>query len=1140
MASPDDTPRQEKGPGSARRHATVLFADLSGFTAMCKELDPEDVHETMNSCFTLLEEIVVRHGGWVDKYIGDCVMALFGAPKALEDAPRRAINAAIEMRERLPRLLENRALPASLEMHFGINTGLVLAGDVGGTTRRDFTVMGDTVNVASRLKDVATLRQILVGPQTWAETKHVFTFREHVCDLKGISSSYLAHEVLSDRPQLHRTATDRPARTLFSEMVGRDHELAVLRERIARVVDGQGGIVSIVAEAGLGKSRLIAEAMRLPQMAKTQPLMARAISMGGSLAFHPFIDLLRQWAGIAEEDPESTVQEKLAAALRTVLGERTAELYPFVATLMGVRLDGPDAERLAGIDAEGLEKLITRSLRELLIAGAARRPLVLVFEDAHWADLSSVQLLLTLLPLARAHPILFVIACRPDHEQTTRRLLTALRERLALLHTEIPLRRLDDHECVRLLRNLIRHDDRPHTTRKVILSRADGNPFFIEEVVRSLIDEGVIVRADDGLHVTERIDRSEVPGTIREVVMARVDRLPTDPRLVLQLGSVIGRTFPARLLAQVAGEVPALDFALAQLVHRDLLEETRLGEEASYAFKHALAQETIYESILRRTRRDVHAKVARAIERLFSERLSDYFGMLAYHYGRAEDLERAGDYLQKAGDEAVRAAASSEALAYFIEAARVFDLLYGERGDAQSRAQLQKKIGLAHLNKGDLPAALEHFDRALAHLGEREPATSIQTVRRLAADLGAILFHVYLRGGRPRQRPPDARTREAIEIRFHKGKAQSTSAPQGYFLGMLRGIRALGQVDPQTVEQACGIYAASAALFAYSGISFDVSARLLPLSRRLAHNLRDELGYRTMAFLHHYLRGDWSDQHTIPDELLDEGLRYGVFWEINTYLGLDCERRICQGRFAEARALIARIARIGDEYGYDFVRGNEYFMTAYLHLEERDLAAAREALERYYADRSEEALHLLALGTRCEIETLAGDFAAARAASDDAEAIARRLGQQVAPYHVAPHRLSRWLLALSEPGSAVDGRDPRALARRARTALRVAGKIARERPEAMRLMARQQWERGLRRSALRWWTRALGVAEQLDARPETIRICCEAAERLRAVDGALVAGLDAAALEARAARVRTELAALGGTGDPAAESRHFA
>jgi class 3 adenylate cyclase/tetratricopeptide (TPR) repeat protein len=1139
MAPSDE---QDATSGGARRHATVLFADVSGFTAMSAALDPEEVRDVMNGCFALLEEIVVRHGGWVDKYIGDCVMAVFGAPRALEDAPRRAINAAIEMRNRLPPLVAARRLPDQLEIHTGINTGLVVVADVGGSERRALTVMGDAVNVAARLKDAARLRQILVGPQTFAETRHIFEFRElPKLALKGVKGPFLAREVLSPHEQLHRGRLDDRERTLFSAMVGRDAELATLRQRVVRLTEaGEGAIVSVVAEAGLGKSRLVAETMRLPEMGGALALEARAMSIGGGLAFHPFIDLLRQWSGAAEDDGEAVVRTKLAQAMRDVVGEQTDELLPFIATLMGVRLEGEQAARVAGIDAEGLEKLIARSMRELVVALAARRPLVLVFEDAHWADASSVQLLLSLLPLAREHRVLVVIACRPDAEATSRRLLTALHERFGACHTAIRLQRLDDHACVILLRNLIRHDDRPHTTRRVVLSRAEGNPFFIEEVVRSLVDVGALVRTEDGLRVTEHIDRVEVPGTIQEVVMARVDRLPADTRRVLELGAVLGRTFPARLLAEVADETPGIEFAVAQCLRAELLEEARIGDESSYAFKHALAQETVYESILRRTRRTLHARVAAAIERLFADRLPDFFGMLAYHYGRAEDLERASFYLQRAGDEAVRAAASSEALAYFSEAVRLHDLLHGAEADPESSALLQKKIGLAYLNKGDLPAALDHFDRALAYLGEADPTTTTQTVRRLAADLGAILFHVYLRQGRPRHRTPDARTREAIDIRFHKGKAQSTSAPRGYFLSMLRGIHALGRIDPRDVEQACGIYAASAALFAYSGISFGVSARLLPMSRRLVRNVRDELGYRTMAFLHHYLAGDWRDVHVIPDELLDEGLRYGVFWEINTYLGLDCERRICQGRFAEARAIIRRLARIGDEYGFDFVRSNECFMTAYLHLQERNLAAARAALARYYADRSEEALHLLALGTRAEIEVLAGDLAAARAASDEAEAIARRLGRQAAPYHVAPHRLGRWLLHLEDDARETGVRRRWTLYGRARQALAVSTRIARERPRALRLMARQQWELGHTRAACRWWQRALTTAAALEARPEIERICLEAAAFLGDHGRATVGRLDRATLAARAAAVRAELDAFAGPSPEPAVERQLA
>lgn len=1104
----------ERASETERRRVTVLFADITGFTRMSEQLPPAESYRAVSGCLAVLHEVAAKHGGSVDKYLGDCIMAVFGAPVAIEDAPRAAVNAAIEMRRRVREYNQTASLPTPLDIHVGINTGLGVAGDISGPLLREFTLMGESVSHASKLKDVAPAGRIWVGAETHKATRGQFAYEP--AD-KG------AWELQSEREQLHRGRGDDADQTLFSTMVGRDEELRVLGDRFARLASGDGGIATITAEAGLGKSRLIHESLRLSEAAPLRVLEARSISMGGSFPYYPFVDLMRGWAGVDEDDSEHGARAKLDGLLQALLAERTAELAPFIARLMGLGLDADDARRLADIDAEGMEKLIARSLREVLIAGAALQPLVLFFEDVHWADLSSVELLLGLLPLAREHAIVFLLAARPDYEQTSTRLLAMCRDRLGPLHCEVALARLNERDCGLLLRNLIRHDTRSHTTRALVLSRADGNPFFIEEVIRTLIELGAIERTDDGLRVTARIEEVQVPGTIQEVVMARVDRLRPELRDVLQLGSVLGRTFPARLLEEVSRRAD-LELALAGLVRRDLLERNATGGEAGFAFKHALAQETVYESILQSTRRRLHAEVAAAVERLFADRLADYYGMLAYHFGRAEDLQKASDYLLKAGNVAERVAASSEALAYFREAARLYDVLHGERADPEVKALLDKRIGAAYLSKGDLPSALEHFDRALAHLGASDPTTTPQTVRRLAADLSAVLFHVYVRGGRPRITPPDARTRELIEIIFQKGKAQSTSAPEGYVLSMLRGIRSLGRVDPTDVNEACGIYAASSALFAYSGTSFDLSARFLPMAKALVRNVRDELGYRTMAFLHHYLAGHWGDEHVIEDALLDEGLRYGAFWEINTYLGLDCERRICQGRFDEARALIARLARIGDEYGYGFVRSNEYFMTAALYLQERNFPAARTALDLYYADRSEEALNLLALGTRCEIEALCGDVDAARRSSDSAQAIALRVGRQVAPYHVAPHVLSRWLLVLE--ACERESRDRRELSRRGQAALRMSAKIARERPKALRLMARQSWMLGRRRAALRWWERAFTEATRLNARPELARVCAEASERLRGSESRVLA-LDADALAARGADIERELAALG-------------
>jgi tetratricopeptide (TPR) repeat protein len=960
------------------------------------------------------------------------------------------------------------------------------------------------VNLASRIKDATPSGAIYVGPSTWEHTRRDFEFRTlQPMRFKGTESTVPVRALASKHEQQHRSRPVVGERSMLTRMVGREDELQAIRARLAALAGGEGGIVAVIGEAGLGKSRLVSEATSLPELAGTRFLTGRSLSMGEGLSFHPFIDLLREWAGIDETDDDAVAHDKLAAAVTETLPDKRAEIFPFVARLMGIRVSGADAERLEDVDAEGMERLIARAVRELLEALTAERPLLLFFEDLHWADLSSIGLLLGLFPVTKRSPLLIVTAFRPAHETTSDRVLATARDRFAEQLLELPLGPLDASQCATLLRNLIRVDDRPSRTQRLVLSRAEGNPFFIEEVVRSLVDLGAIEQTAEGLRVTERIEDVEVPGTVQEVVMARVDRLPDHVRSILQIASVIGRTFPARILATVVPDANQLDYAIGTLKRRQLLENSRTGDEAGYAFSHALAQDTVYESTLRKTRRTLHAEVAAAIERVFADRLSDYFGMLAYHYGRAQDLEKAGEYLVKAGDESERSAASNEALAYFRDAAKVYQQVHGDGGDPTTKALFEKKIGLAYLNRGDLEEALEHFDGALTLYGQQDPTGSLDTYRRLVLDLSAILYHVYVRRGRPRRTQPDESTLETIEIRFHKGKAQSTTAPQGYFLSMLRGIRAINGVDPSAIEQASGIYAASAALFAYSGISFGVSARLLPIAKRLVGNVRDELGYRTMAFLHDYLAGSWQTAQEIDDSLLDEGLRRGILWEINTYLGLVCEQKIGTGDFQEAATLIDRIARIGDDYGYDFVLGNVYFMSAFLAQQCGETADALRHIDRYHRQFTLEALNLLALGQRARIAHAAGDVVAAEAACDEAQDLAGRLGQQAAPYHIAPYRIARFLLDVDalehadRPGAA----EVRAARQSGRAAVRIAGRIARERPEALKLMGRYFAVQGKARKARAWYGRAMQEAQRMGARPELARIYLEAAERIGTING---------------------------------------
>jgi class 3 adenylate cyclase/tetratricopeptide (TPR) repeat protein len=1114
-----------------RRQATVLFADISGFTAMSERMDPEDVTALVNACFAMLEEVVGAHGGHVDKYIGDCIMALFGVPNALEHAARQAVNAAIEMRRRLAAMNQEKHLPQPLGIHVGINSGLVVAGHVGGATKRDFTVMGDTVNLASRLKDAAPSDgAIWVGMQTWRDTRGDFEYRElPALTVKGKADPVLAYEVLSKHERVHRARPGRGERMIFSDLIGRDRELDTLAAALADLRGGTGGIMTLVGDPGLGKSRLVAE---LCGRASTEGILwleGRSLAVGTNLAFHPFVDLLRQWAGIGDEAGDEAAAQKLEDAVRRVVGDDADETHPFVATLMGMRLGGRHAERVRGIEGEALEKLIAKAVRDLFHRLAATAPVVCVFEDVHWADQSSVKLLEGLFRLVREVPLLVLQVMRPDYAQTGQRLRRSATETHPGHHREIALERLSEQQADALVQSLLKVENLPWPVRASIVRKTEGNPFFIEEVLRSLIDEGVLVQQGEGFRVAGDVASVIIPGTIQEVIMARIDRLPEATRQLLQLISVVGRNAPQRIVADVVKGSVDLEWQLGYLKKRQLLSSRQTGDETEYVFKHALAQETIYESILQKTRKDLHRQVAHSIETQFADRLVEFYGMLAYHYSRAESLEKAEEYLFKAGDEAARSAASSEALDLFREASRVYLLLHGEGGDPLRKAKLEENIGLALLNTGALTESIQYFDRSLAHLGDRSAEKSRRVGLPFAGDFVACLAGLY-RGKRSRRVvAPDDPERRILQVRYNRTKAQTTSDPQGLFFDYFGTIRRANALDPVSIaDEACGLYSGFACLWAYSGLSFRMSERCLGIARGLVRgdDVKDNYVYRLMQFVHDYLRGNWDDAREIPDDLVERAARYGQVWDVHTYLGLNCERKVCRGDFAGAREYVQRFERLIETYGFDFATSNLTFMTAFLLLEEGHLDAAREAIDRYCSGRHEAALQVLGLSTRARIDVLAGAGTEAETTLAEVERILPRAGR-LPPYHESAYRMSRALLDVTrleaEAGTPAARRRRRSARRSVARATTVAGRIARERVEAFRLAGRLHWLGGRRRKALARFEEGLAEGERLGARPALARLHAEIAARLDTGGDLKVAGGDAAAHHARAAALADEI-----------------
>ena len=1118
--------------GSERRQATMVFAEVAGFEHVSRAMTPERFLQLLNRCFTALEPAVHTHGGVIDKYVSERVLALFGVPNAIEHAPRQALNAVIDMRRRLRRFLEEQGLLNRLHLHVGVNTGLVVAGEMGGLATRAFSVLGDAVNVAARLKSAAPDDAVYVGRETHRHTRDEFEFEElPPLVLKGKEQPVETWRLLSEsRAQRARTADSE--RTLGSALVGRERELRAIGGAVEQLVRGRGSIVAVVGDAGVGKSRLTAEILALPALQQVQVLEGRALSIGQQLSFHPFVDLLRQWAGIGEDDSTRDASAKLAHAVRDLLPDSFDDVFPFVARLTGLRVSEEAAERLRAIDGEALEGLIFKSVRELIEEIARQQPLLLVFEDLHWADQSSIKLLEGLLRVVVAEPVLILVAGRPDFADTLDRILAAARENHSTELLELHLQPLTDQQCDTLIRNLLKTDELPYATRALILRKAEGNPFFVEEVIRSFIDSGLVEHRNGQFHLTARIEAVDVPETIQEVVMARVDLLDEATRHVLQVAAVIGRSFYARVLAEVMDGGQELDDALARLTAKQLILQRQQRGTASvrrrvffaereYVFTHALAQEAIYESLLQRTRKELHLRVARSIETLFAERLVDFYGMLAYHFSRAETLDKAEEYLFKAGEEAARSAASNEALTFFREASRLYFQMHGDGGDVRRKAVLEKSIAVALLNTGALTESIDHFDRTLQYLGEPVPRGRAAIYTRFAVDLLAVLARLYIGARRQRRQISDTE-REVFEVMFLRARALTTSDPRRLFIDNIGGARRLNRVDPTQVDGSCGLYAGVSALFAFTAFSFGVSKRCLTVAKPLIRtgNVRDEFVYGTFWFIHHYLQGHWGNEHAIDDALVEDALRAGQLWDVNTYVGLLCDRKLRQGDFYAARELVTRLAEISDAYGYGFAATNHDAMTTLLLLEQRQLAGALEVADAYAGARHEKPLKILGLGSKAKAQVLLGELSDAAATLAAADEVLRG-APDTAPWHLSAYFTARlrW-----EVCALRNGGERRRAQQSAREAMRVASKVAIQRTEIYQLCGRLAWLLGRRRQAERCWRAALQAGEQMGARPELARTYAEIGRSLSENgDGVTIDGLTAATCTERARLLFDEL-----------------
>jgi len=1087
-----------------RKVVTIMFADMAGFFSMLDELDLEDFRQIMNGCFRIIMDEVYTCDGTVNEFRGDGLMALFGAPIAYEDHAQRACYACIAIQKALVSYGENlkKRYGIDFRVRIGLNSGPVVVNSVDDDLRMEFRAQGDTAALAGKMESLATPGTILVTEQTYRLAKDLFEFEPlGKVSVKGNEQPVEAY-LLKDKV---RSVTERSQREVYSEMIGRDQELSKLELQILKAVNGEGSIVNVTGEAGIGKSRLLTELKKRDVRQRVRFLEGRAVSIGKNLSFHPVIDLLKQWARIREDDSHAVALNKLETAIRSVCSDQADEVFPFVGTMMGLKLSGRHAERVKGIVGEPLEKLVFKNVKELLVSSSNIVPIVIVMEDLHWADASSLLLLEALYRLTPTHRIVFINAFRPGYWGIDDATPETLKSRApALPVVDIVLQPLKPHLSESLINNILNLKQLEPSMRGEIIDRAGGNPFFVEEIVRSLIDQGVVRAGERGLEVTDNIHSVVIPPTINEVLMARIDRLDEESRNLVKIASILGRSFFYRVLAEVVSRSEGLDDTLAYLKQIQLIREQMRMEELEYSFQHALVQEAAYESIPLPRRRQLHLKVAEAIERIFKESFHEFYGMLAYHYGRDDSPEKAEECLIKAGEEALKAAASNEALHYYQEALGIYRMLQGEAADPAKIAMLEKNIGLALFNRGHYIDAVKHFDEALNYYWGELPKNKASTAFRFASSFVTFLLAVYF-PSRWFKRVPTPRDIEAVDLFYKKAEALVIIDPKRFFIEFFYFHATVVRFDLTKFKLGIGIFAGASPLFTFTGLSMSVGRKILDYTkpRLAAYDAKQLIRYDLLDTQHHFLKGNWNEIAHYDEELVNRMLRIGEMWDAAQHYYWHGLSENFRGDFEAARQQVSRLSEIAEAYENDIYHLLKHLLNIYLLVESCDFDAATAQLQRGIELVQKKGwglslFNMYSLKAWVQLSQKkvdeAGDYL------DKADRVRGEI--KAVPIQLVAFYRSQFqynLHRLEDPSGSGRKKESSALRRNARKSgkmlVKTCQKAALYRTDAYRLTGVYYWLIGDRRRAVKSWYEAIRVGKGLGARPQVARTYAEMAVR---------------------------------------------
>ncbi len=787
-----ETPASENLEGE-RKTVTALFADIKGSMELMEDLDPEEARAIVDPALKLMIDAAHRYGGYIVQSTGDGIFALFGAPVAHEDHPQRALYAALRMQEEMRRYAERLRAERgiNLQVRVGVNTGeMVVRSIQTGEGHTEYTPIGHSTGLAARLQTLANPGAVVVSESVRRLAEGYFQLKRlGPARIRGVNEPVEIFEVTGLGPL--RTRLQVASRRGLTKFVGREREMEALGDASGRAKAGHGQIVAAMAEAGTGKSRLFFE-FKAKNQSGWIVLEAFSVSHGKASAYLPVIDLLHGYFGIDVDDDSRKRREKVAGKV-AILDRSLEDALPYLFGLLGI-VEGDDL--LAQMDGQIKKRRTLDAIKRILLRESMNQPLMVIFEDLHWIDQQTQALLNLLADSIGTAKILLLVNYRPEysHQWGSKTYYTQLR-----------LDPLGKESADEMLLALLGDGRDLEPLKRVIIEKTEGNPFFMEETVQMLLDEGALVRDGGAVKLTRPVSELKIPPTVQGILAARIDRLAPDTKDLLQTLSVIGREFPMSLIrAVVPKSDDELNRMLGDLQLAEFIYEQPAVGDTQYIFKHALTQEVSHNSVLLERRRQLHERIGAAIETVFAENLEDHLAELAHHYSRSANRAKALEFLHHAGEQAIRRGSFSEAESYFTTALELVPAMPDspERDARELRLRSSFAQALGFTKGVGAPEVLETNSRA------RALAEKTGNLPELVQQLWVAARYAYARGDYFSAAALAAQVLETAQREgtpISLGLAHQTSLTARFFLGDFAGAE-------EHFERGCAFFEAPGVL----------------------------------------------------------------------------------------------------------------------------------------------------------------------------------------------------------------------------------------------------------------------------------------------------------------------------------------